>query len=109
MPACSRLFSLRCSSFFIILILAGVAGAGSASTLIKIDVEALRKALGGKVDVFEITAGEAKIGLPFLKRIEITADTALLTVRNEGKMTLAPRIEIQFFNDYGMRIANTVA
>lgn len=70
---------------------------------------ALQQALGPGVGVFEAKAGEVAVGLPYLKRIELTPDYALVTVRNDGTAPLAPWLELGFFNKYGMRLCRTTA
>lgn len=68
---------------------------------------ALQQALGPGVGVFEAKSGEVAVELPYLNRIELTPDYALITVRNDGTVLLAPRLELGFFNKYGMRLCRT--
>ncbi len=95
-----------------ILLTVSLAHGASAVPAAKVEattVDALQSALGNGVKVVEVKVGEAVFDLPYLKRIDVAKDTALLTVRNEGKVPLAPRLEIEFFNAYGMRLCEVVA
>jgi hypothetical protein len=74
-----------------------------------IDISTLQTAVPKDAKVFEIKGGEAVVGLPYLKRIEMAPDSALLTVRNERKSPLAPQLDLEFFNAYGMRLCLVVA
>ena len=95
-----------------ILLSVGLAHGAGAVPAAKVDattVDALRTALGSGAKVVEVNGGEAVFDLPYLKRVDVAKDTALLTVRNEGKVSLAPRLELEFFNAYGMLLCEVAA
>ena len=74
-----------------------------------VDLVHLRKALGKDVEIFEVKDGEVSVGLPYLKRLEVSETSVLLTVRNDSKAPITPRIEMEFFNAQGMRLCETFA
>ena len=97
----------------VLIFLSVAAGRGAAGPspekITAMSGEALQLALAPGVTVAEVRAGEAKFELPYLRRIEVAMNAAIVTIRNEGKAPLAPRIEIGFFNAYGMRVSEGTA
>ena len=66
--------------------------------------EISRDALGDKFHVFEFVNNEAIVGQQHLKRVEVSRDSVVFTVRNESARNIEPRITAIFFNRYGMRL-----
>lgn len=91
--------------FFFLLAPLAVAAADDQPTLKNIDLNAMRGFVGSSARVFEIKSGEANVGLPFLQRIQVGRDIAMLIVRNEGTAPLGPNINVRFYNTYGMELA----
>jgi hypothetical protein len=89
------------TSSFLILALIGAHFCFSAESHFP---EISKEALGDKSHVFEFVNNEAIVGQQHLKRVEISRDSVVFTVRNESAKDIEPRIAAIFFNRYGMRL-----